>query len=86
MSNLFLKVSDWDTMDCASRQSFLLIILTLKKFFISALNQFLLWSTLITSCFIQSKWEKTIIFLFAIALNVFEDYYQKRETILSSLG
>lgn len=86
MSNLFLRVSDWDSMDYASRQSFLLITLTPKKFFISALNQFLLWSMPITSCPMQIKWEQTLFFLFAIAFHVFEDYYRMCESILSSLG
>lgn len=86
MSNLFLKGSDWDSMDCASRQSFSLIILTLKKFFISALNQFLLQSMPITFFPVQIKREQTIFFLFAIVFNVFEDYYWTHESILSSLG
>lgn len=86
MSNLFLKGSDWDSMDCTSRQSFSLIILTLKKFFISALNLLLLLSMPITSYLAQIKRKQTIFFLFAIVLNVFEDYYQTHESILSSLG
>lgn len=55
MPNLFLKVIDWDSTDCPSRQSFSLIILTVKKFFVSVLSQLLLQSTPITSCPSQSK-------------------------------